>query len=106
MAFQFMASISKLFREALINASNVSRLSHVLLPLLIQFCFENSCSQMTIFIGITANVCDPRLYNTNYNECKQLLPPTLQYNFWEKPTWPRIWMLISSVEKGLLARLW
>jgi hypothetical protein len=31
MAFQFMASTSKPFREALISASNVSRLNRVLL---------------------------------------------------------------------------
>jgi hypothetical protein len=52
-----MASTSKLFREALINASNVSRLSHILLLLLTKFFFENSCSQMAILVGITSTHC-------------------------------------------------
>ena len=52
-----MASISKLFREAFINASNVSMLSHILLPLLTQFCFENSCLQMAILVGVTSTYC-------------------------------------------------
>jgi hypothetical protein len=57
MAFQFMASTSKPFKEALVYASNVSRLSRVLLPLLIQFCFENPCSQIAILVGITSTHC-------------------------------------------------
>jgi hypothetical protein len=52
-----MASTSKLFRKALINVFNVSKLNYVLRPLLTQFLFENSCSQMAILVGITSTHC-------------------------------------------------
>jgi hypothetical protein len=49
-----MASTSKPFKKALINASNISNSNWVLLLLLIQYYFENLCSQMVVFVGITS----------------------------------------------------
>jgi hypothetical protein len=52
-----MASTSKPFREAFINASNVSMLSWVLPSLLFQFCFKNPYLQMVILVGIISTHC-------------------------------------------------
>jgi hypothetical protein len=57
MEFQSMESTSTLFKKALINASNVSRLSEVLLLPLTRFCFESSCQKTILFVEVVSIYC-------------------------------------------------
>jgi hypothetical protein len=53
-------------------------------------------------ILIVASIMASSIYNTSH---KELLPTKLQFKLDKNPTWPRITDVVSTIERGLLARL-